>query len=76
MNNDMVEVRLVGGPMDGGTLPVPRAEMTDAAPGFDFVPEDSRGAPTDEEGNPFSRVLYTAAPEGPPDVWHWRHWTP
>lgn len=34
-------------------------------------PEDGSGAP---EGLP--RVLYTAAPDGPPDVWHWRSWVP
>lgn len=70
--DDMVNVALVGGPCDGGSLPVPReAVEDDPAPGFDFVPEDGSGAP---EGLP--RVLYTATPDGPPDVWHWRHWTP
>ncbi|WP_433701757.1 hypothetical protein [Nocardiopsis sp. CA-288880] len=69
--SDMVQVRLIGGPMDGGTLPVDREAIEDAEPGFDFVPEDSRGAPDD-----CSRVLYTAEPGGDPTVWHWRSWVP
>lgn len=72
MSDNTIDVRLVGGPMDGGTLPVPReAVHSDPAPGFDFVPEDGAGAP---DGRP--RVLYTADPTGPPDVWHWRSWVP
>lgn len=77
MSNDMVSVTLVGGPMDGQMLPVDReAAEQDPAPGMDFVPTDGSGAPEDEHGQPLSRVLYTAAPGGPPDVWHWRHWVP
>ncbi|MFL1441806.1 hypothetical protein [Nocardiopsis protaetiae] len=68
--SDFVTVTLVGGPCDGGTLDVPVGEMFDPSPGFDFVPEDGSGAPPD-----LPRVLYTAAPGGPPDVWHWRGWT-
>lgn len=71
MSDDMIEVRLVGGPMDGSTLPVPRSEMTDPAPGFDFVPPDESSAPPG-----CTRVLYTAEDGGPPDVWHWRSWVP
>ena len=70
--SDMIEVQLVGGPVDGGTMPVPReAVEDDPAPGFDFVPEDGSGAP---ENAP--RVLYTAEPGGDPMVWHWRGWVP
>lgn len=72
----MVEVRLVGGPMNGQTQPVDRAELDDTRPGMDFVPTDGSGAPEDEHGQPLSRVLYTADPDGPPNVWHWRHWVP
>jgi hypothetical protein len=68
--SEYVTVSLIGGPCDGGTLEVPAGEMADPEPGFDFVPEDGSGAPP---GLP--RVLYTAAPGGPPDVWHWREWT-
>lgn len=72
MSDDVIEVSLVGGPCDGGTLPVPReAVEDDPEPGFDFVPEDGSTAPPG-----CTRVLYTAAPDGPPDVWHWRSWTP
>ncbi|MFE1170474.1 hypothetical protein [Nocardiopsis sp. NPDC058789] len=75
--DDMVDVKLVGGPMDGGVLPVDReAVFDDPEPGMDFVPEDSSGAPDDDQGLPLSRVLYTAAPGGPADVWHWRSWVP
>ncbi|MEU0236744.1 hypothetical protein ABZ234_03570 [Nocardiopsis sp. NPDC006198] len=69
--SDMVQVKLVGGPMDGGTLPVDREAVEDPEPGFDFVPEDGSGAPDD-----CSRVLYTAEPGGDPAVWHWRSWVP
>lgn len=73
--DSMVEVQLVGGPMDGGTLRVVwDAVYEDPEPGFDFVPIDGSGAPDDEDGTPLSRVSYTAAPEGPADVWHWRGW--
>ena len=65
----MVQVRLMGGPVDGGVLPVDRTAVEDPEPGFDFVPEDGSGAP---DGLP--RVLYTAAPGGPTDVWHWQGW--
>lgn len=71
MSDDMIEVRLVGGPMDGSTLPVPSDEMDDPAPGFDFVPPDESSAPPG-----YFRVLYTAEDGGPPDVWHWRSWVP
>ena len=70
--DEMVRVRLVGGPMDGGELPVDRASVEeDPDPGFDFVPEDGSGAPEDAP-----RVLYTAEPGGDPAVWHWRGWVP
>lgn len=73
----MIEVRLVGGPCDGDVLPVDReAVHDDPSPGMDFVPSDGSGAPEDEQGTPLTRVLYTASPGGPPDVWHWRHWVP
>jgi hypothetical protein len=69
-DTDTVTVRLVGGPVDGGTLPVPwSAVHSDPAPGFSFIPEDGSGAP-----DGYSRVLYTADPGGPPDVWRWRYW--
>ena len=72
MSDDrFVDVRLVGGPCDGGTLPVPRSELGDPAPGFDFVPEDGSTCP---DGLP--RVLYTADPGGDPVVWHWRGYAP
>lgn len=69
MSDEMVRVRLVGGPMDGKELPVDREVLEDDEPGFDFVPDDGSGAP---EG--CHRVLYTAAAGGPADVWHWRAW--
>lgn len=71
MSDDMIPVALVGGPMDGSTLPVPSDETNDSEPGFDFVPPDESSSPPG-----CSRVLYTAAPEGPPDVWHWQGWVP
>ena len=72
MSDDTVDVRLVGGPMGGATLPVPReAVYDDPEPGMDFVPSVGSAAP---DGHP--RVLYTAEPAGPPDVWHWQGWVP
>jgi len=72
MSDDrFVSVALVGGPCDGGTLPVPRPALEDHEPGFDFVPEDGSSCPA---GCP--RVLYTADPGGDPAVWHWRGYTP
>ena len=63
--------------MDGSTLPVSRESVhEDPAPGMDFVPDDGSEAPTDTGGHPLPRVLYTAEPDGPPDVWHWRSWVP
>ena len=74
-DTDFVTVRLVGGPEDGGTLPVPGdAVHVDPEPGFAFVPSDGSGAPVDDQGVPLTRVVYTADLGGPPDVWHWRHW--
>lgn len=74
-DTDTVMVRLVGGPVDGGTLPVPwSAVHADPAPGFSFIPEDGSGAPVDDQGVPLTRVMYTADPGGPPDVWRWRYW--
>lgn len=75
--DDMVSVTLVGGPMDGSTLPMDQeAVYDDPEPGMDFVPTDGAAAPEDGHGQPLSRVLYTAEPGGPPDVWHWRSWVP
>ncbi len=70
----MVDVLLVGGPMDGTRQPVPwTAVFDDEEPGLDMVPDSSAKAP---EEIPWARVLYTAAPGGPPDVWHWQGWVP
>lgn len=75
-DDEMVRVRLVGGPMDGGHLPVDWHVVHDPDPGFDFVPADGSGAPEMEDGTPCTRVLYTAEPGGDPAVWHWRGWVP
>jgi hypothetical protein len=66
-----IDVVLVGGPCDGGTLPVERSELSDTEPGFDFIPEDGSSCPP-----ACSRVLYTAQPSGDPAVWHWRGYVP
>lgn len=72
--NEMVAVTLVGGPMDGTRQPVDWAAVyEDPEPGLDMVPDSSAKAP---ESIPWARVLYTADPAGPPDVWHWRSWVP
>src|SRR5699024_11248128 len=68
--DDMIEVQFVGGPVDGGTLPVPReAVEDDPAPGFDFVPEDGSGAPEHAPSE-----LYKAAGGGTPAECHCRGW--
>lgn len=72
MSDDMIEVSLVGGPCDGGTLPVPReAVHGDPEPGYDFVPPDEASAPVGRH-----RVLYLAREGEDPAVWHWQGWVP
>ena len=74
MSEEMVEVTLVGGPMDGTRQPVERwMVFDDEEPGADMVPDSSAKAP---EAVPWARVLYTAEPGGDPAVWHWRGWVP
>lgn len=68
----MIPVTLVGGPCDGGTLPVPYEAVHDhPEPGMDFVPEDGAGAPVGRH-----RVLYLARGGEDPAVWHWQGWVP
>ncbi|WP_174545594.1 hypothetical protein [Nocardiopsis dassonvillei] len=71
MSDDMTTVRLVGGPCDGGTLPVPTEALAGEEPGFDFVPEDGRACPPG-----VSRVAYYARQGEPVDVWHWEGFVP
>jgi hypothetical protein len=77
MDDDpFVYVELVGGPMDGGQLPVDPSELADPAPGMDFVPEDGSGNAATPDGMPLGRVLYLAREGEDPAVWHWQGWVP
>lgn len=70
-HDPFVYVELLGGPMDGGVLPVDPSELEDARPGMDFIPEDGAGAPVGRH-----RVLYLAREGEDPAVWHWQGWVP
>lgn len=70
-DNRFVYVDLVGGPLDGGQLPMEPRELEDPEPGFDFVPEDGSSCPPG-----CSRVLYSSEPGEDPTRWHWRGYVP
>jgi len=72
--DDIVDVRLIGGPMDGATLPVDRTEIDvpdDELPGLTIIPEDGSSAP-----DGLTRASYGARPGEDPTAWHWECWVP
>jgi len=72
--SDVVQVRLVGGPMDGTVQDVERTSVyEDPDPGTYLIPDSDLKAPADLPGG---RVVYGAAPGEDPTVWHWQGWAP